>query len=119
MGLVVSDDHSASVCLASYRGVTSQLKCCTRVNLLHGGRSWKQQCPFKDKPHDDDDDDDDYDDDNDDGVYYRVVGVAVVSFLFIISSLNANFVHSCKAMIWCLSVCLSVCHMLPAQNGAL
>jgi len=25
------------------------------VNLLHGGRSWKQQRPFMDKPRDDDD----------------------------------------------------------------
>jgi len=36
----------------------AQLKCFPRVNLLHGGHSWKQQCPFKDKPRDGDDDDD-------------------------------------------------------------
>jgi len=33
----------------------SQLKCFPWVSLLRGGRSWKQQCPLKDKPHDDDD----------------------------------------------------------------
>jgi len=38
---------------------TSQLKCFPWVSLLHRGHSWKQQRPFKDKPHDDDDDDDD------------------------------------------------------------
>jgi len=37
---------------------TSQLKCFLRVNLLHGGRSWKRQRPVNDKPRDDDDDDD-------------------------------------------------------------
>jgi len=46
----------ACVCQASYR---RHLKCFLRPSLLHGVRSWKQQCPFKDKPHDDDDDDDD------------------------------------------------------------
>jgi len=34
---------------------TSQLECFPRVSLLHGGHSWKQQRPFKDKPHDGDD----------------------------------------------------------------
>jgi len=34
---------------------TSQLKCFPWASLLHGGRSWKRQRPFKVKPHDEDD----------------------------------------------------------------
>jgi len=30
---------------------------CFPVSLLHGSHSWKRQCSFKDKPHDDNDDD--------------------------------------------------------------
>jgi len=53
---------------------TSQLKHLPRVSLQHGGHSWKQQRPFKDKPRDDDDDDDD------DDVHY-VMSCSLFSFI--------------------------------------
>ena len=46
---------SAFACNGALPG-TYQLKCFPRASLLHGGQSWKQQRPFKNKPYDDDED---------------------------------------------------------------
>jgi len=39
--------------------ISAEVFSTSRLSLLHGGHSLKQQRPLKDKPHDDDDDDDD------------------------------------------------------------